>query len=520
MRPLLYLPLSVALALLAAFPGVAAADQATGNLVYAWNDTLIDIVGDLVDAGGGARAGKDDVHGYYVVSVGVVPARDDMTKAYTHARLEALRMMNQFINGVMVSGSSSSHTAARTVEGPAGKEKAKIEEFRSVVVERFNGHVNGARVWRQGPVEDRVFVVLLLDEAGLKARDRFRSVPGSQGAASRPAIQRNSAMAGPEASRRQTVEADGFAPLDGSGISAARKAAIRDALRNALEKVNGVAIRGRAGRFGKHVAEIIASQTEGYVSTYDVISEERRGGDYHVKVRAVVDTAALMKDVDLYLEALGAPRFSIDAPARYRNWLAKELRELGFQIVEGGAAATHLFRMKVSQEKVPNPSGGAPGFSTEAALTLVDLENGERLFTVRNSPERTPVYVAPERVAKAASERLALRGLKKVMAKEIVNALADRARKGQIYEIVVRNANDMDLDLFRHNIEATGEGRVVSWQWRGRDLVLNCKYPGNLSQLLDGMMAELQASYRAETQGRRPHTLSIGNRKAVFEIIW
>ena len=506
------------LLLVAVGPGMqpgAWADQVTGNLVYAWNDTLIDIVGDLVDAGGGARAGKDDVHGYYVVSVGVVPAGSDMTKAYTSARLEALRMMNEFINGVLVSGGASS--------AAAGRGDRRVQEFHSVVVERFKGHINGARVWRQGPVGKKVFVVLLLDEAGLKARERFRSHGGGGHTPATTVVPapRNGAMAGPTASRRETVEADGFAPLEGASISAARRAAIRDALRNAIEKVNGVAIRGRAGRLGKHIAQIIASQSEGFIATYKVVDEERRGADYHVRVRAVVDTAGVLKAVDLYLRALGAPRFEVQAPPRYRNWLTARLKGMGFEMVEPGSRATHLFRMEVRQDPVPNPMGGPPGFATEATVTLVDLANGEELLTVRNpGPERTAVFVAPERVARAASERLALKRLAKVLEKEIVTALAERARKGQIYEIVVEGAAPLDLDLFRHNLHGNSEAEVVAWRWNpGQELILQCRFPGSLSQLLDSILDELEASYTAEGMGRRARLVRSGSRRAVFQIV-
>ncbi len=507
---------SLVIAVLAALlfgVGPAGADQATGNLVYAWNDTLIDIVGDLVDAGGGARAGKDDVHGYYVVSVGVVPAGSDMTKAYTHARLEALRMMTEFINGVLVSGGASSSEAAQGDQ--------RVQRFRSVVVERFKGHIEGARVWRQGPVGEKVFVVLLLDETGLKARDRFRS--RGENPTPRPAVvqgSHNSAMAGPSASRRETVEADGYAPLEGQSISRARKAAIRDALRNAIEKVNGVAIRGRAGRLGKHISQIIASQSEGFIATYDVISEERQGEDYHVRVRAVVDTAGVMKAVDLYLQVLGAPRFRVEAPGSYRNWLTAKLKGMGFEMVAPGARATHLFKMEVRQDPVPNPMGGSDGFATEASVTLVDLENGEEVLTVRNpSPNRTAVFVAPERVARAASERLALRQLDRILEKRIITALAERARKGQLYDIAVEGARPVDLDLFRHNIEGNSDAKVVAWRWNpGQELILECRFPGSLSQLLDSIMDELKGSYATEGGGRTVELIRSGGRQAVFQV--
>ncbi|MDL1959379.1 MAG: hypothetical protein LWX01_07540 [Deltaproteobacteria bacterium] len=510
--------------------GLSSADQVAGNLVYDWNDTLIDIIGDLVDAHGGARAGRDDVHGYYIVSVALARSRPEIEQAYEEARLEALKQLNQFINGVLVSGASNMESSKYQREQDGQSHLASYKKFRSVVSERFKGHVSGAQVWRQGAVGKEIFVVLLIEETGLKVIDKLRKdkptvsvhrpLPDQRQQDSRGGSGQETSLLGPSKLREQVVEVNGLAPLKGESKAIARRKAIQHALRNAVEQVNGVIIKGRTGRLGKHIASVIATRAEGYISSYKVLSEEQRGADYHVRVRAVVSAASLLKDVDFYLEVLGSPRFRIQASKTYERWLAKTLRDLGFNIVRGHAPATHEFRETLYQEEIPNPIVGGPsGYATELAVTLIDLTTSEELLTIRNEPDNTPIFVSPPKLAKVASEKLAQKQIKKVLAVELTDALAKRTQTGQTYKIVIQKADQRDRELFRHNLEGGGEGRIVSWELKDQNLVLNYQYPGSLSQLMDTILEELYASYSVEGKGRMPRALYIGSRKAIFEIL-
>jgi len=495
---------------------------------FAWDDSFFDIVAELGSTGGGVRASQDNNHGNYIVALSFYPATGDLTQAYEAARLDPLKEITQFINGVEVSGQTRMKSG-ESYRSKNGRESSSLyEEFLSVTKTYFKGNVAGAKTWKKAVKGKKVYVVLLLDEKGLKQRGMFKQMGATDVARStdssrsyRP-VAGNNNMAGPSSGgQEQVVTVTGIAPMRGDSTATSRNEAIRDALRNAVQQVNGVIIQGRAGRWGKHVSNAIASRTEGYVSSYTVLNEGPRYGDYEVKIEAVVNRSALVRDVDLYLEALGSPTFRVNAPGRYYNWLSSELKKIGFTVIGGKGAVSHEFQIAINQHEVPNPSGGPSGYSTEIAVNLIDLKNREHLFTIRNNPQRTQIFLSSKDVAKAASEKAAMKQIKKKMTAEIVNALAQRSRTGQVYNILIINANRKDYSLFKHCLESGGEGRIVSWDWsaKNKSLSLKYRYPGSLSQAFDGVMHQLYDAYKLEGNKRKPRAKKIGTHEAIFEII-
>ena len=495
---------------------------------YAWNEDLIDIIAELGSEGGGVRASRDERHGYFVVAVSYYSAKGDVTEAYEAARLEALKELAQFINGVEVSGQTKMKSGEKYHNNNGQENTSIVEEFVSVTKTYFKGNISGAQTWKKGLKGKKVYIVLLLDEKSLKQRAMLKQMGAADGTQSSNSAGSyytgadNKSMAGPSSSNREeVVTVTGVAPMKGGSTAAARQEAIRDALRNAVQQVNGVIIQGRAGRWGKHISNAISSRTEGYISSYKILQEGARYGNFEVKIKAVVNRSALVRDVDIYLEALGSPTFRINAPKKYYHWLAGELKKVGFAIIGSNGTATHEFRINIIQNEVPNPGGGPSGYSTEIAIDLTDLASRENLFTIRNNPQRTQIYLSSRDTAKAASEKAAMKQLKKKMVPEIVNALAQRSRSGQIYHIKIINANRKDYSIFKHCLESGSEGRVVSWDWNAKNKVLTLKYkfPGSLSQAFDGVMHQLYDTYKLEGKKRKPRAKQIGTHEAVFEII-
>jgi hypothetical protein len=114
-----------------------------------------------------------------------------------------------------------------------------------------------------------------------------------------------------------------------------------------------------------------------------------------------------------------------------------------------------------------------------------------------------------------------MKQIKKKMTSEIVNALAQRSRTGQVYNILIINANRKDYSLFKHCLESGSEGRIVSWDWnaKNKSLSLKYQYPGSLSQAFDGVMHQLYDAYKLEGKKRKPRAKKIGTHEAIFEII-
>jgi hypothetical protein len=114
-----------------------------------------------------------------------------------------------------------------------------------------------------------------------------------------------------------------------------------------------------------------------------------------------------------------------------------------------------------------------------------------------------------------------MKQIKKKMTAKIINSLAQRARSGQIYNILIRNANRRDYSLFKHCLESGSEGRIISWNYSSKNKSLSLKYrfPGSLSQAFDGILHQLYDAYKMEGKRRKPKAKKIGTHEAIFEII-
>ncbi len=108
----------------------------------------------------------------------------------------------------------------------------------------------------------------------------------------------------------EKVEAEGSAPVV-DGADAARKAALGDALRNALALVVGVYV-SQESMVSQAVLidETITSQTEGYIEKYETLKEWRDGDFYKARVRAHVrkeDLTLKLRDLEPEPVKLGNP---------------------------------------------------------------------------------------------------------------------------------------------------------------------------------------------------------------------
>lgn len=108
----------------------------------------------------------------------------------------------------------------------------------------------------------------------------------------------------------EKVEAEGSAPIV-DGVDAARKAALGDALRNALALVVGVYV-SQESMVSQAVLidETITSQTEGYIEKYETLKEWRDGDFFKARVLAHVrkeDLTLKLRDLEPEPVKLGNP---------------------------------------------------------------------------------------------------------------------------------------------------------------------------------------------------------------------
>lgn len=132
----------------------------------------------------------------------------------------------------------------------------------------------------------------------------YRALPPGAGSYSNPAARysRERLAAQQKAEEQQAapspveeVIAVGTAPIEGGDHLAARKAAIQDALRNALEKVAGVYVSGNTvAEKMITVSDRVYTRSEGFVVPREILEERHEDGTATVRVRAAVTVRPLL----------------------------------------------------------------------------------------------------------------------------------------------------------------------------------------------------------------------------------
>jgi len=159
-------------------------------------------------------------------------------------------------------------------------------------------------------------------------------------AGNRPRLQVGSTVEG------EVVEAKGMCPIVEDKVSA-RKCALAEAQKGAVEKVLGVFISART-RVEKAlvIEQNILAKTDGYIKTYEIIEEHTKAKFYHVTIRALIPPKNLEADVKRLLKstAVGNPRVAVmldelvdgDVTDRLQatQALTEALLDRGFRVVD------------------------------------------------------------------------------------------------------------------------------------------------------------------------------------------
>ena len=467
-------------------------------------DSLVD----LLESEGGIATGNNPDDGYFIVAMGFSDQGEE-NKAYELARLDALKQLNEFVNGSTTSGYSA---ATLRFDNTSTAGESTSENFISVVENSFKGAISAAKMIKKGRYDNSYFVTFALTQSDIALQSAIKG--------SAKANPKNIAIAQKVDSGIQTVEAKGLASMK-EGTATAREQAIQNALRNAVQQAQGVMLSGSSGTFGEALNSALSTKTHGYVRSYEIIDEDKKRGDYVVLIVAEVDTAPLLSDIDFYLDILSTPAFYIDsADQGDTRWLRNYLEEMGFTLSTKRQEATHIFKIEKTQQVNQNHQD-KKGITTELSVTFENVMTGDIIFTALNNINKSAIYIEPQSRAIKISEKMAYKDLAKSLSKEIITSLAKIAEQGVVYPFIVSNANRLDWKLIRHTLENAGSGVVDGFTWNvdGKTLKFNYRYSGSLSRAMDEVLDPLYTTFKAEGKGHRLKAIEIGKTSAIFEIL-
>ena len=107
---------------------------------------------------------------------------------------------------------------------------------------------------------------------------------------------------------------------EAKGVGINKTDALQDALRNAVGQAAGVALKSET-RVENYmiISDAIATNTSGYISSYNVVSEIPFPDRFEVKVKAKVSTSPMKADFQLLARSIGGVRFLVMADPKHAS---------------------------------------------------------------------------------------------------------------------------------------------------------------------------------------------------------
>ena len=151
---------------------------------------------------------------------------------------------------------------------------------------------------------------------------------------------------------QKIVQAQGTAAIQKGFVDIARDRAISDAQRRVVEQAIGVMIRNETLVENYQViSDKILSQSQGYIQSYEMISEGREGDIYKVTIQAKVSAGQLKNDLEaihLIIARKSKPRLMIlFSEKAHKDFMAeasmvKYFLANGFKLVDSGTVKKNL----------------------------------------------------------------------------------------------------------------------------------------------------------------------------------
>lgn len=168
------------------------------------------------------------------------------------------------------------------------------------------------------------------------------------------------AMVWPQVASAKSVNVKGEAAVVNGDKAAARKAALKDAFRKAVEQVAGVQVQSTTvSSEWEIVKDEIIAKTQGMVTSHKVISEGEKGGVYEIEIKADVADKAVGEAIGELISIKNGSKIAVlvaekmagnteftvgtSSPGKTENVLINLFQKRGFTVVDlSGLAGLNL----------------------------------------------------------------------------------------------------------------------------------------------------------------------------------
>lgn len=505
--------------------GAAPADTAVGTTVDKSVDkstetTTLQQAFDAAVKGKGLSSvrGHDPVDGNYILIIASVPKSDTepLAQQQTVLRLRAMQDMAAYLNVSISADESSTMESARD----SAKGSASRDEFRSSISSSVRQTLSGVRQLGMAENRGRLYCGVYLAETELRsiaAAGTAGTVPATSGINTGPVV------AVP--SNDGWVIATGICAITNDRLDEAKKQALLQAQRNAVEQVLGVLIAGtdqyrteslqrertrsdgvteKASRSMSHVISKIFSNTTGFIDRYTVLCEGVKGNCYEITIRAQVTRKKLLDNYQSLLKMQGDPEFYLDAgdDVELQQKMDEFFTGLGFRVTTARDRAAYIVTVTWKFAPVVHPVDKTQGVRLSvwvklvAPNKLVGPNTEQVLFTVANDPRLAASFTGDATMQHDVVVRKAFDNIQKPLHEKINAVIAAMTQDGRCVTVLFRGytpAKVVDAETAAAVLrDIPGVADVTTRLDADSGMIeLRVTYPGRVSDLKDFLLKGL-----------------------------
>jgi hypothetical protein len=340
------------------------------------------------------------------------------------------------------------------------------------------------------------------------------------------------------------VTASGTAKIIKGDKEAAKKAALDEAKRAAVEQVGAEVVAQTVVENFELVKDQIISQAKGYVYNVKVLEEGSREGSYFVKIQATVNPDKVKEDATVIYREMDKPRMMVLVTeavgekelksSAAENVISESLLEKGFQMIDQAVAKENIKKDELRLAAEGNAKAAAKiGLRSGAEVIIIgtatvgDPEEYMSLYFSESvvslkaiKTDNANLYAAISKPAKSqaaiktAAGPNAVRKASKEAAREIfwriVKAWNDEKLRGIKIEVVLSGVNYSSLQKVKKSLKKLdGVTELNERSFDSPTATLDLTFKGDSKRLAEVISNTSFTGFRLEIIGRTPGKIEL-----------
>jgi hypothetical protein len=339
-----------------------------------------------------------------------------------------------------------------------------------------------------------------------------------------------------------TVTASGSSLVVKDDVPDARKGAVLDAKRNAVDQVGSQVIAKTVVENFELVKDLIITKADGYIHRYNILEEGRKGQDYSVRISADVSSSALIDDATLIYNEMDKPRLMVVIPevrgdeiiptSQAETRVIQFFLEKGFSLVdqstalqnirkdelrkiaEGDSQAAAKVGLRAGAEAVVTGSASLGGtesvrgvlYASRSTVSLKAIRTDNATIYAVSNQSGTEAEATEESAQRKALDTASTRAARDVFWK-LVKKWNEETISGTEIEMVLSGVTFSSLKFFAGVLkDMKGVSEVIQRSFDVPTAILTVKYQGDAMRLADqldsGDLEDFDLEVTSVTKGK------------------